>query len=1082
QGNNTLAVQWTHSGDGLTHEFVVGGIERAQLRSKVELQWSGKPLGLDKSGKAEQIVPALDEFIVLNARVQQEEDQFVLLNFSDPVDAAQTLDGLIRIEAFEGALRFAIDGNFVRVYPGERISGQRSLRVEAGIRNTAGAAMKDRSDWPLNFEALQPGVRLVGRGAVIPQQSDGNIVFPFEAVGLRAVDVEVFKIFNSNILQYLQVNELEGDQELERVGRIVLQKKITLSELNPDANSQVWQRYALDLKAIIHQDPGAIYQVRLAFRRGYTIQNCPGAEQAADDNLAHLGKADNYGNLVSIWGGYRGIYYDDNDGWWDENDDYDWANRDNPCRNEYYNYEHFTKRNVFVSDLGITAKLGADRSLFICVNNLHSTEPESGVDLELFNYQLQSIAKCRTDGSGVALLDPLREVPFVLVATRGSRRGYLRLADGNTLSLSRFDVAGVEPQEGLKGFLYGERGVWRPGDSLYLNFVLEDKSGKLPAGHPVSFELTDPRGALQYRTVSTQHVGGVFAFPCATRSDAPTGNWTAKVQVGGAAFTKLLKIETVKPNRLKFDLNFGKTTLAASDASGSGRLQVNWLHGAPARGLKARVEMQLRAAQTAFKNFKDFVFDDPARTFQSEPEVVFDAALDGNGQATIPLRLGDQQNAPGKLVADFKMRVFEAGGDFSTDNFALDYYPFERFVGVFIPANRWGAKELDQKGGTIQLACVDKNGRPLAGQRLEAGLYRCDWRWWWDEDRASNVGQFNSSDHLNAVDKIVLTTDSRGLASWNVTPGDWGRYLVRVTDPEGGHAGGDFFWSGYPDDLNDMHSRNAAAMLPFSVEKEKYQVGNEVALKVPASENGRILLTLETGSRVVEHVWFDAKAGDNFLKFRAGENMVPTVYAHVSLFQPHAQTKNDLPIRMYGVMPVNVENPGSHLEPKLSMPEVLRPGEPFTVSIRENSGQACTYTLAVVDDGLLDLTRFQTPNPWDAFFAREALGVKTWDMYDYVLGAYGAQLERILSVGGDAINQKAKNGAQINRFKPAVLHLGPFKLGKGQTAKHTLKLDNYVGSVRAMVVCSAPAAGGASAYGSAEKTCPVRKPLMILPT
>lgn len=1086
QGNNTLPIQWTHTGDGRTHEFVAADVARGNMRSKVNLSWSGDALGIaGKAGNFEQVVPALDEFTVISARVVQQNEQYVLFNFSDPIAASQTLDGLIRIENFDGTLRFAVDANFVRAYPGRRLTGQHNVRVEAGIRNTAGAAMKGRSDWSLSFEELKPAVRLVGRGAVIPQGSDGGIIFPFEAVGLRAVDVEVFKIFNSNILQYLQINDLEGDYELERVGRIVLQKKITLSDLNPNASGSAWQRYALDLKDLVHQDPGAIYQVRLVFRRGYALYACSEESTAfgENDDLARLGTPDDEGNLVSIFGSYRGIYFSNNDYWWDEEEGgYDWGNRSNPCAREYYNQEQFAKRNVFVSDLGITAKRGRDRSLFLCVTNLHSADPVSGVDIELFNYQLQPIAKVRTDGSGTATLEETRETPFVAVATRGDRRGYLRMADGTALSLSRFDVAGVEPQKGLKGFLYGERGVWRPGDSLFLNFVLEDKTGDLPAAHPVTLELTDPRGTLQYRTVSTGSVGGVYPFPCATRSDAPTGNWTARVQVGGATFTKLLKIETVKPNRLKMDLDFGKKILVAGDENRSGKLQANWLHGATAKGLKARVELQLSAGKTEFKNFKDFVFDDPARYFWSEPETLLDANLDDNGQASVPLSLGDNDNAPGRLIANFKIRVFERSGDFSTDNFAVDYFPFERFVGVSIPTNKWGSKSIDQNGGSVQIACVDKNGKPLPNQKVEVGLYRCDWRWWWDEDRSSNVAQFNSADHVNAVDKATLTTDGRGVATWKIKPGDWGRYLVRVTDAAGGHAGGDFFWSGSPSDRTDMYSRNAAAMLPFSVGKEKYNVGETVALKVPASENGRILLTLENGARVVKHLWFDAKTGDNDLSFTTTADMAPTVYAHVSLFQPHAQTKNDLPIRMYGVMPVNVENPGSHLAPKLAMPEVLKPGEPFTVSVSEASGKACTYTLAIVDEGLLDLTRFKTPNPWDMFFAREALGVKTWDVYDHVLGAYGAELERILSIGGDAINQKAKNAAQINRFKPAVLHVGPFVLEKGKTAKHTLKLDNYVGSVRAMVVCSAPAPDGKGAYGSAEKTCPVRKPLMILPT
>jgi uncharacterized protein YfaS (alpha-2-macroglobulin family) len=1102
QGAKVLLVNWTHDKDGQTHNFTVTGVERSNVRSNVNLSWSGASIGVDKKGELEQVVPAIDEFVVLSARAVQVDEQYAIINFSDPVDPGQDLSGLIRINEFTGNIRFVIDGNFVRAYPSARVSGVKKLRVDAGIRNTAGKSLSGGSDWDLNFEDLNPAVRLVGRGAIIPQNANGGVIFPFEAVGLNAVDIEIFKIFNSNILQYLQVNEIEGDQELERVGKIVLQKKVSLRELAPDADTRNWQRYALDLKEMIKQDPGAIYQVRIAFRRSYTDLSCPTAQKVdeasgkaeAEDDLSHIGKRDDDGSLVSIMGGYRGIYWDDTDPWYygDEEGDsdeasegtnYNWSRREKPCAKEYYFSERFASRNVFVSDLGLTAKRGTDGSMFLAVTDLITAQPVPGIDLEIFSYQLQPITKVRTNSSGVATIEGMRETPFVTVATGNNHRGYLRMADGNTLSLSRFDVAGVEAQKGLKGYIYGERGVWRPGDSLYLNFVLEDKAGTLPAGHPVTLELVDPRGALQYRTVQSQSVGGVYPLYCATRAEAPTGNWTAKVMVGGASFTKTLKIETVKPNRLKMDLNFGKKELTGADENLVGKLAVTWLHGAVAKNLKTKIDLQMRATKTEFKNYKDFAFDDPARSFYSEPQTLLDAEVDQNGLADVPLQLGEITQAPGKLIASFKIRAFEKSGDFSTDNFSMDYFPYDRFVGVSIPTGQYGQKTIGERGGVVRFACVDKNGKPLANRKLSARLFRCDWRWWWDEDYNSNVAQFNATENVNALDAMNLVTDANGVASWKIKPDNsWGRFFVRVLDEEGGHAAGDFFWRGSPDELDDIKSRNAAAMLAFSVEKEKYAVGDEVTLKVPAGESGRILLTLENGTRVVQHLWFDAKQGDNFLKFKTTENMAPTIYAHVSLMQPHAQTKNDLPIRMYGVMPVNVENPQTHLTPQIDMPDVLKPGESFNVAVRETSGKACTYTLDIVDEGLLDLTRFKTPNPWETFFAREALGVKTWDIYDYVLGAYGAELERILAIGGDGINQKSKNAAQVNRFKPAVIHLGPFRLEKGQVAKHNLKIDNYVGSVRVMVVSSAPASGGNGAYGSAEKTCPVRKPLMILPT
>ncbi|HRH39506.1 MAG TPA: alpha-2-macroglobulin family protein, partial [Flavobacteriales bacterium] len=130
-----------------------------------------------------------------------------------------------------------------------------------------------------------------------------------------------------------------------------------------------------------------------------------------------------------------------------------------------------------------------------------------------------------------------------------------------------------------------------------------------------------------------------------------------------------------------------------------------------------------------------------------------------------------------------------------------------------------------------------------------------------------------------------------------------------------------------------------------------------------------------------------------------------------------------------------------------------------------------------VDEGLLDLTRFKTPDPWHHFYAREALGVRTWDMYDHVIGAFGREIQRVLALGGSDDAAKG-DAARANRFKPVVRFVGPFKLERGKTAKHDFTITNYVGSVRVMVV----ATDGDRAYGNWEKAVPVRKPLMLLAT
>ncbi len=204
--------------------------------------------------------------------------------------------------------------------------------------------------------------------------------------------------------------------------------------------------------------------------------------------------------------------------------------------------------------------------------------------------------------------------------------------------------------------------------------------------------------------------------------------------------------------------------------------------------------------------------------------------------------------------------------------------------------------------------------------------------------------------------------------------------------------------------------------------------------------------------------------------------MAPNIYAHVTLLQPHAQTQNDLPIRLYGVAPVKVVNPTTRLTPVLEVPEVLAPETTSKVHVREASGRPMTYTLAVVDEGLLGLTRFQTPNPWDSFYAREALAVRSWDLYDDVVGAFGAAMERMLAIGGDEAGVSAK-GRRANRFPPMVRFLGPFRLAAKATASHDVAIPQYVGAVRVMVV-----AGRDGAFGAAEKAAFVRRPLMLLAT
>lgn len=1060
QNGQELKISWDHGGANM-HRFVIEDVARSDRAGEVHVAWHGTPIGVDKTGNTSYVIPSLNDFKVLSAKLSQGEENYISVRFSDPLEIDQNLNGLVQLRETRNAPRVVINQNELKIYPASALKDKISLTLYKSIKNITGRSLEDDFSTTLQFIQQNPAVRLaLKQNAVILPGSEG-LVLPFEAVGLKAVDVTVVRIYEENVLQYLQVNNLGGSSEIKRVGRPVAQKVVPLNASGVvDLNE--WNRFTLDLAEIMEAEPGAIYQVSINFRKSQSLYFCADNGDGEEEDEVSLGNWDDP-DLPSYWDYYAYNY-----------DDYNWSQRNNPCSNSYY-YNKSISKVLLASDLGIIAKRSDNSNLHVFTTNLLTTEPVQS-EITVYDFQQQPIGTGSTSAEGVAEIE-VSGTPFALVAKRGDQTGYLKLSDGSSLSLSNFDVSGQTIQKGIKGFIYGERGVWRPGDTLHLSFILEDKQKLIPQHHPVILELSNPKGQLETRRVSTEGVGNLYGFSIPTASDALTGNWQAQVKVGGAVFTERIKIETVKPNRLKISLDFGKDKITALDREISGNLNVRWLHGAKAKNLRTQIELLLTPATTSFKGYPGYSFDDPSKEFYSESQIVYDGRIDSEGNARVNTSINVGDRAPGALNAVFKAKAFEEGGDFSIDQFNIPYYPYTSFVGLKAPEGDKNGLLLTDEDHTIKIASVDAKGNPVNRDRLKVAVYKLNWRWWWDnshEDLSNYVGR---SYQTPVQEGYASTRNGEGSWKFRIDHPAWGRYYVKVTDPVSGHSAGQIVavdWPGWATGTKD--GLDGVTMLSFAPEKGEYKVGEKVKINIPSSAGGRALVSLETGSKVLKTFWAPTKDGNTVVEFDATADMAPNIYAHIMLIQPHAQTLNDLPIRLYGVQSIAITDPNTKLEPVIKMAEELRPEAPFTVTVSEKSGKPMAYTLAVVEEGLLDITRFRTPVPWSHFYAREALGVKTWDMYDGVIGAFGANLERLLAVGGDD-ELKAPESTEVNRFKPVVKYLGPFFLDKGKTAQHQVEMPQYIGSVRTMVV-----AAHEGAYGSAEVTTPVKQPLMVLAT
>ena len=1077
--NKSYPIEITQTDHPTRYAFSISQITREAEDYQLEITAKGNPAGIDRTQNESILIPAKNSFRFLSAvRIDQPENGIEII-FSDPVSNTQDLKGLIDVPEVSSSI-FQIKENKVFVYFETDKLNKLTLNIHEGIRNSQDKPLGTSHSISFSELNLKPQVEMATSAAILPDSK--SLIIPFRAVNLYAVDLSVIRIFENNVLMFMQNNSLSSANELRRSGRLVYKKTLWLAK---DSSKDVhrWEDYSIDLAGLIHQEPGAIYRVILSFRQEYSAYPCGGSEnkemQFADnkssDNLTKVSGETLSEDDEAVWDTPETYYYYNGSVPMDWSQ-YRWTERDNPCHPSYYmNSDRIAACNIFASNLGMIVKRNSLNKLWIAVNNILDTKPVAKAQVTIYNFQLQPIGKGETNGEGLVEITP-KGVPFIAVAEADKQKAYVRVVDGEEQSVSRFDVGGKDIQKGLKGFIYGERGVWRPGDTLHISFMLEDREKRIPDKHPVALEIYNPRGQFYTKMISTQGTNGFYTFAVPTQADDPTGLWNAYVKVGGTAFHKSLRIETIKPNRLKITLAL-PTILQASSKDVYAPLTSSWLTGATASRLKAKVEMSLSKVNTQFKNYGQYLFNNPATDFTTVRADVFNGVLDAEGRAGVNIQLPVATGAPGMLNATFTTRVFEPGGDASIYSQTVPFSPFTSYVGINLNQPKGKYIETD-KDHVFDIVTVNDQGQPVNRSNLEYKIYRISWSWWWENGEESFGTYINNSSITPVASGNLQTTGGKTSFKFRINYPDWGRYLVYVKDRESGHATGGTVYIDWPDwrGRSNKTDPSGIKMLAFSLDKDSYEIGETATAIIPAAAGGRALVSLENGSTVLQQQWLEVSdQGDTKLTFKITPEMAPNVYLHISLLQPHAQTVNDLPIRMYGIAPVFVTNRQTILQPQIKMPEVLRPETDFNVTVSEKSGKPMTYTLAIVDDGLLDLTNFKTPDPWNEFYAREALGIRTWDMYDDVLGASSGRYSSLFSTGGDASLKPAD--AKANRFKPVVKFIGPFYLAKGKQQTHTLKLPMYVGSVRAMVV-----AGQDGAYGNAEKTAFVRTPLMLLST
>ncbi|NOZ48140.1 MAG: hypothetical protein GXO79_15385 [Chlorobi bacterium] len=1033
--------------------FVIDSIPRLNTAYTAVLTINGNKIGIDKLKEINIEIPALGEFKFISATIIHQPEQYIQIQFSDPLEVDQLLSGLIRIPGISD-LKFNIQDNTINVYLPKRVKGEKELIIEDGIKNILGFPIKQQIIKKLFFEAFKPAVRYVKSGVLLPV-SDGEIVLPFEAVNLKAVDVQIIKIYESNITQFFQENNYDGDYYLKRVGRPIVQKTISLKKPGI-VDFGNWNRFSINLNELIEADPGAIYNISIGFRKKHSLFNCNNQEidnaTLSEEDDEHWKTFDNY--------------------WYGE---YSWEFENDPCHESYYGSRRMITKNILVTNIAVTAKKQKNDSLQVIVNDIITTNPVLNANVTAYNYQQQKIYTGITNKKGIVNFSS-KDV-YIIVASHNNQKTYLKINNASALSLSNFDVSGVKVEKGIKGYMFGERGVWRPGDSIFVSFLLQENADKLPVGHPIVFKLYNPAKQVVQKIIKYKNETNFYVFKTATLPEDKTGIYTAKIWVGGTEFRKNLRVEAIRPNRLKINLSM-KPELIQNGEKIRALVNVKWLHGTPAKNLNTKIEYKLKPVKTDFSHYKGFLFTDYTKSFHHNKQLFFEGSTDSEGNIEIEKKIETGEEAPGKLNAFFTTRVFEKGGEYSINQAIFEYNPYESYLGIklddIVNENQMLMTDTNH---IVRFVIVDSKGNLLkTNNTINIKMYKLTWRWWWDNSY-DDIANYSGRIYQKPIKEVEIVSEN-GKANWNfrVNYPEWGRFLIKATDKVSGHSVSKVIYVDWPGWISrdNKNTPRGATMLSFTSDKKNYNVGEDINLTIPSSAGGRVLISIENGTKILKTYWAKTEKEQTIFSFKANEQMAPNIFVNISLLQPFNQTVNNLPIRLYGVLSLKIRDSQSILKPELIMPDELKAESNVTIEIAEKNKKAMTYCVAMVDEGLLDLTNFKTPDPWNYFYANEALGVKTWDVYDWVIGSYGSEIGKLLSIGGDdeVLEESSK---KANRFKPVVRFLGPFQLKEGKINKHKIKLPSYIGSVRTMVI-----AKNNNSYGVVDKSTPVKKPLMVL--
>ncbi|MCA1909018.1 MAG: alpha-2-macroglobulin family protein [Magnetospirillum sp.] len=734
------------------------------------------------------------------------------------------------------------------------------------------------------------------------------------------------------------------------------------------------------------------------------------------------------------------------------------------AEDEYYDYRGHAAQWVVHSDLGLTSFRGGD-GLTLSVRGLGDAKPKAGVRLTLIARNNDELTEVITDAQGMAHFAPglLRGeggmTPVMVMAYDGDDFNFLDLRRPE-FDLSDRGVQGRDPSGPVDAFLYADRGIYRPGESVQLTALLRDADVRTVAASPI-FVLLRPDGR-EYRRFTSPDKGqaGAHHLTMALPKSANRGVWRVNALMdpkGAPVGTLTFDVQDFVPQRLALDLPPAPTVLRPGQALDL-PLAARFLYGAPAAGLGGEAELVLEADPNPFPRHKGFQWGVEGATYDGQRLTLAMDDTDEAGHTKVTGSVPSGLDSPMPLRAVANIAVREPGGRTTSDRLTMPVAWHDVSLGLrprFEGAVRTG------QDAVFDLLAVNDDGEAVAADKVEIRLYKDTSTWQWY--RADGSWRYQRVPHESQVATGLVDIGEAAPAEWRRNL-NWGRYRLEIRKDQA--VTSRFFTVGWYGNAGpDRPDR-----LQVGADKPGYQPGDKARIRVQSDLGGPALLVV-ANEKVRETRVLTLAPGDAEIELEMRPEWGPGVYAMVTLYRPLAGPSSHAPVRAVGVSWLGLDPGLRTLKVDIDAPETITPRQKLEVAVKVTGGDKAFVTLAAVDQGILQLTRFKTPAPAGHYLVQRRLGVGMRDDYGRLIRGLPGQGD---DQGGDAMGR----GLDVVPTKTVALFSGVVAVKDG-VARIPLDIPDFQGELRLMAV----AFDGAK-VGSGDRRLTVRDPVvaeMILP-